>query len=39
MWLSFIIPTRMAGLRRPDYALSECVGAEKSQFDRWFLIC
>ena len=26
----------MAGLRQPDYALSECVGAEKSQFDCWF---
>jgi hypothetical protein len=23
-------------LRRPDYALSERVGAKKSQFDRWF---
>jgi hypothetical protein len=35
MWLSLIVPTRTAGLRRPDYALSERVGAEKSQFDSW----
>jgi hypothetical protein len=27
---------RTAGLRRPDYALCECVGAEKSRFGRWF---
>jgi len=33
---SLIDPTRTAGLRRPDYSLSERVGAEKSQFDRSF---
>ncbi len=26
----------MVGLRWPDYTLSECVGAKKTQFDCWF---
>jgi hypothetical protein len=36
MWLSLIVPMWTAGLRRPDYVLSEHVGAKKSQFGCWF---
>jgi hypothetical protein len=37
MWLSLIVPTQLVGLRWPNYTLSECIGATKSQFGCWCL--